>query len=217
MCVTFKLSYNRIRNHHATVLNIAICAQEYFWKSLSLNSLSLRQEMHLESLLCKEKSKHQSYGAVLPSSQMIWQTVVRWVSLLKLVLGGKIQTLDIEFSMPKTKGTVQTSVSSHRMGDVHMCEGTAEAYIWTVQKHLLPWKWHLFPGNLWSLEWDTARPPSARAMRAWFMDTEWMCLTGLPAVQISLLLKISGVLWKGEWDNEYLGLLKLVKSCIKRD
>ncbi len=111
----------------------------------------------------------------------------------------------------------QTSVSSHRMGDVHMCEGTAEAYIWTVQKHLLPWKWHLFPGNLWSLEWDTARPPSARATTAWLIDTERMCLTGLPAVQISLLLKISGVLWKGEWDNKYLGLLKLVKSCIKRD
>lgn len=52
----------------------------------------------------------------------------------------KIQTLDIEFSVPKRKGTVQTSVSSHRMGDVHMCEGTAEAYIWTVQKHLLSWK-----------------------------------------------------------------------------
>ncbi len=43
--------------------------------------------------------------------------------------------VDIEFSMPKTKGTIQTSVSSHRMGDVHVCEGTveAEAYIWTVE------------------------------------------------------------------------------------
>ncbi len=63
---------------------------------------------------------------------MLWSDESACCSLF---LGKKIETLDIEFSMPKTKGTIQTSVSSHRMGDVHVCEGTveAEAYIWTVQ------------------------------------------------------------------------------------
>jgi len=47
-----------MRNHHATPLNTATCAQEYFRKLCSLNSLTVHPEMPHESLLHKEKAIH---------------------------------------------------------------------------------------------------------------------------------------------------------------
>ena len=40
-----------------------------------------------------------------------------------------------------------------------------------------------------------------------FVDIACVCLTGLPAVQICLLLKMYGTSWRGETDNGDHGLL----------
>jgi len=69
------------------------------------------------------------------------------VPCFSLFLGKK----DIEFSVPKTKGTIKTftsdrwkskhlvlgCISANRMSDLHLSEGTIdmEAYIGIVQKH----------------------------------------------------------------------------------
>ncbi len=61
--------------------------------------------------------------------------------------------MDFEFSVPKTKGTIQTFISDRSkskhlswfggaksMSDLHMYEGTIdmEAYTGIVQRHILP-------------------------------------------------------------------------------
>ena len=50
-----------------------------------------------------------------------------------------------------------------------------------------------------------------------FVGIECMCLTGLPAVQICLLLKMYGASWRGESDNDDHGLLSRPRSCIHQD
>ncbi len=66
-----------------------------------------------------------------------------------------LRKIDVEFSVPKTKGTIQTftSRSKHLSWGpsvqtawvTHMCEGTIdmEAYIGMVQRHILPSRWLL--------------------------------------------------------------------------
>ncbi len=69
--------------------------------------------------------------------------------------------MDFEFSVPKTKGTIQTFISdrskskclswyggcskANGMGDWHMCKGTIdmEAYTGIVQRYILPSRWCL--------------------------------------------------------------------------
>ena len=105
------------------------------------------QEMPLESLLCKEKAIHLFYAEMPASSDGLEDSgkvcCGQMSPCLSLFLEKK---MDIEFSVPKTKGTNQTffsdrwrCISANGMGDLHLCEGTidVEAYIWIIQRHKL--------------------------------------------------------------------------------
>ena len=50
-----------------------------------------------------------------------------------------------------------------------------------------------------------------------FVGKEWVRLTGLPAVQICLLLRLYGASWRGESDNGDHGLFEQLKYCIHQE
>ena len=60
-------------------------------------------------------------------------------------------------------------ISTHGMGDLHICEGTidAEAYVGILETHMVPSRQHLFPGTPGLFQQDNARPHSARVTTAW--------------------------------------------------
>ena len=88
-------------------------------------------------------------------------------------------------------------ISAHSLGDLHIYEGTidAEAYVGILEKHMLPSWQQLFPGTPCPFQQDNARPHSAQLQQRGFVGKECVCLTGLPAVHICLLLKMYGENW----------------------
>ncbi len=134
--------------------------------TVTYHSLLLHQEMQLESLLLEEKAIHTFYAAMLQSSlgQSSSQIVKKSENVCCAQMSPHFNLFpgktDLEFSVPKTKGTILTFISnrskSKRLswyggaaekhhGEWHMSEGTIdmEAYIGIVQRNILPSRWCL--------------------------------------------------------------------------
>lgn len=117
------------------------------------------------------------------------------------------------FFVQKIKKTIQTAlterckshmwgyISAHSMCDLHLlyykykCTIHADAYTGRSERHLLWIRPSLFPGSQRISQRNDARPNSAVQHRG-FADTECMCLTGLSAVQICILLIMYGASWR---------------------
>ena len=89
-------------------------------------------------------------------------------------------------------------ISAHGMGDLHICDGTidAEAYvrIWETccrqDEELHVYFSRTMPGLILQ-----------ELQQRGFIGIEWVSLTGLPAVQICLILKIASY-WKSHHEEE---------------
>jgi len=130
-----------MRNHHATVLNTATWAREFFGKTFSLNSLPPYQEMPLESharrklYICSmQRSCHvlrlskRQWKWVLCSDESTFQLVF-WKNWLFRVLSPwnmkrTIQTVISDRWKSKHLSWYRdASVQTAWMGDSHVCEG----------------------------------------------------------------------------------------------
>ncbi len=130
-------------------------------------SLLLHQEMQLEylllgesytSILCSDAAGFSGPEIISNSQNNRENVCFTQMSPHFNLFPGK---MDFEFSVPKTKGTIQTYISNrskskslswyrrcsraNSKGDWHMCKGTIdmEAYTGIVQRHILPSKWCL--------------------------------------------------------------------------
>ena len=177
------------------------------WKSLSLNTVELKLY----------SAKRKAYINFAQKRQVIWARIhLRWTERQwKRVLWSDESTFQLVFGKnrhqiicandEKRYRKVQKSasmmvwgcISAHGMGDLHICEDTidAEAYVEILERHMLLSR---PPGTPCLFQQDNARPHSARVTT--------LCLTGLPAVQICLLLKMYCASWRGESDNGDHGL-----------
>ena len=94
-------------------------------------------------------------------------------------------------------------ISAHVMGDLQICEGTIDAstiYVGIFGRHMLPSRRRLFPGTVYFSRTMPGLILHELQQRG-FVGVECVCLTGLPAVQICLLLKMYDASWRGESDN----------------
>ncbi len=140
-----------------TPLNIATCAQEYFRKPLSITTVCCCiKKCNLISVTRGESYTSNLYAAMLPgslgqsSSQIVKNSgnvCCTQMSPHFNLFSGK---MDFEFSVPMTKGTIQTFISdrckSKRLSwymsahnASHPCCGTIE-----IQRYILPSRWCLW-------------------------------------------------------------------------
>ena len=126
--------------------------------------------------------------------------VCRWI---------KKCNLKLYYAKRRMEKTIQTVTNEKCKNS--LCDGMrVHQYMWSYHSRLmlefwrdmLPSRLWLFPGNPCLFQQDNARPHSARATTARLCRIELRVrLTGLPAVQICLLLKMYGASWRGESDN----------------
>ena len=174
-----------LRNRHASMMDIATWAREYFGKSLSLNTVRRCIKCNLKLYSAKRKAFHIFFvetpqSSLGPkSSEMVrkWKHVL-WshFSLFFGKNGCRILRAKNEKDHPdcyQRKVQIPASVmvwgciSDHAMGDLHICEGTidAETYVGILERHMLPSRGWLFPRTLF--QQDNARLHSAQVTTAW--------------------------------------------------
>lgn len=162
---------------------------------LSLNKvwMLLHPEMHTETLLYTEEATYQFSAETLFSSlgqslcQMDWRTVEMSHFIL---FSDKKKKKDVGCQRWKRPSVLLSvplwrCISVHRMGDLHMCEITISTELYSMlglYRHMLP--------SRQCLSWKVSKKiPGCilyvLQLQRSFVKTERVCLTGLPADQIS--------------------------------
>ncbi len=184
-CITYR---------NATVMEITTWAQEYFQKTLSVNTI------HRAIRRCRLKlyrSKKKPYlNMIQKRRRFLWAkahlkwTVAKWKTVLWSdeskfeVLFGKLGRRVIRTKEDKDNPSYyQRSVqkpaslmvwgcmSACGMGSLHIWKGTinAERYIQVLEQHMLPSRRRLFQGRPCIFQHDNARPHTAS------ITTSWLC------------------------------------------
>ena len=184
-CITYR---------NATVMEITTWAQEYFQKTLSVNTI------HRAIRRCRLKlyrSKKKPYLNMIQKRRcFLWAkahlkwTVAKWKTVLWSdeskfeVLFGKLGRHVIRTKEDKDNPSCyQRSVqkpaslmvwgcmSACGMGSLHIWKGTinAERYIQVLEQHMLPSRRRLFQGRPCIFQHDNARPHTAS------ITTSWLC------------------------------------------
>ena len=107
------------------------------------------------------------------SSEINWMTVETSSLVRRVHISA---CWDIRLYVPKMKKTLQTvtneksksqpllwyggCISSHGMSDLHIYEGTMEAYDGILERHMLLSRWWHFPGTPHLFQQENARPHS---------------------------------------------------------
>ncbi len=184
-CCLQALRWHCITHRHYSAIDIIKCAQEYFQKPLSVNTICC--------VICRCQlklyhAKRKPYvNMVQKRCRVLWaKSNLKWtVSKLKSGLWWDESKFDILIGnhrhrvlLVKEEGDLpacyQCSVqkleplmvlgciSSYSMGSLHVLEGTmnAERYIKVLEQHMLPSRWHLF-------QQDNAKPHTAAISTAW--------------------------------------------------
>ncbi len=183
-CITYR---------NATVMEITTWAQEYFQKTLSVNTI------HRAIRRCRLKlyrSKKKPYlNMIQKSRHFLWAkahlkwTVAKWKTVLWSdeskfeVLFGKlgpdyvIRTKEDKDNPSCYQHSVQKPaslmvwgcMSACGMGSLHIWKGTinAERYIQVLEQHLLPSRRRLFQGRPCIFQHDNARPHTASVKTSW--------------------------------------------------
>ncbi len=182
-CITYR---------NATVMEITTWAQEYFQKTLSVNTI------HRAIRRCRLKlyrSKNKPYlNMIQKRRRFLWAkahlkwTVAKWKTVLWSdeskfeVLFGKLGRHVIRTKEDKDNPSCyQRSVqkpaslmvwgcmSACGMGSLHIWKGTinAERYIQVLEQHMLPSRRRLFQGRPCILQHDNSRPHTASITTSW--------------------------------------------------
>ncbi len=182
-CITYR---------NATVMEITTWAQEYFQKTLSVNTI------HRAIRRCRLKlyrSKKKPYlNMIQKRRRFLWAkahlkwTVAKWKTVLWSdeskfeVLFGKLGRHVIRTKEDKDNPSCyQCSVqkpaslmvwgcmSACGMGSLHVWKGTinAERYIQVLEQHMLPSRRRLFQGRPCIFQHDNARPHTASITTSW--------------------------------------------------
>ncbi len=182
-CITYR---------NATVMEITTWAQEYFQKTLSVNTI------HRAILRCRLKlyrSKKKPYlNMIQKRRRFLWTkahfkwTVAKWKTVLWSDestfedLFGKLGRHVIRTKEDKDNPSCyQRSVqkpaclmvwgcmSACGMGSLHIWKGTinAERYIQVLEQHMLPSRRRLFQGRTCIFQHDNARPHTASITTSW--------------------------------------------------
>ncbi len=182
-CITYR---------NATVMEITTWAQEYFQKTLSVNTI------HRAIRRCRLKlyrSKKKPYlNMIQKHRRFLWAkahlkwTVAKWKTVLWSdeskfeVLFGKLGRHVIRTKEDKDNPSCyQRSVqkpaslmvwgcmSACGMGSLHIWKGTinAERYIQVLEQHMLPSRRRLFQGRPYIFQHDNARPHTASITTSW--------------------------------------------------
>ncbi len=182
-CITYR---------NATVMEITTWAQEYFQKTLSVNTI------HRAIRRCRLKlyrSKKKPYlNMIQKRRRFLWAkahlkwTVAKWKTVLWSdeskfeVLFGKLGRHVIRTKEDKDNPSCyQRSVqkpaslmvwgcmSACGMGSLHIWKGTinAERYIQVLEQHMLPSRRRLFQGRPCIFQHDNARPHTASITTSW--------------------------------------------------
>ncbi len=182
-CITYR---------NATVMEITTWAQEYFQKTLSVNTI------HRAICRCRLKlyrSKKKPYlNMIQKRRRFLWAkahlkwTVAKWKTVLWSdeskfeVLFGKLGRHVIWTKEDKDNPSCyQRSVqkpaslmvwgcmSACGMGSLHIWKGTinAERYIQVLEQHMLPSRRRLFQGRPCIFQHDNARPHTASITTSW--------------------------------------------------
>ncbi len=182
-CITYR---------NATVMEITTWAQEYFQKTLSVNTI------HRAIRRCRLKlyrSKKKPYlNMIQKHRRFLWAkahlkwTVAKWKTVLWSdeskfeVIFGKLGCHVIRTKEDKDNPSCyQRSVqkpaslmvwgcmSACGMGSLHIWKGTinAERYIQVLEQHMLPSRRRLFQGRPCIFQHDNARPHTASTTTSW--------------------------------------------------
>ncbi len=182
-CITYR---------NATVMENTTWAQEYFQKTLSVNTI------HRAIRRCRLKlyrSKKKPYPNMIQKrSRFLWAkaylkwTVAKWKTVLWSgeskfeVLFGKlgrhvIRTIEDKDNPSCYQRSVQKPaslmvwgcMSACGMGSLHIWKGTinAERYIQVLEQHMLPSRRRLFQGRPCIFQHDNARPHTASITTSW--------------------------------------------------
>ena len=208
------------------MMDIATLAWEYFGKSLSLNTVCrCIKKCNLKLYYAKRKAFINFAPETPPSSlgpkssemdERQWKHVL-WSdeSTFQLVFGKNgrwiLRAKDekdhpdcYQWKVQKPASVmVWGCISAHDMGDLHICEGTidAEAYVGILERYMLPSRQQLLPGTPYVFRRTMPGLNLHELKQRGFLGIECVCLTGLPAVQIGLILKMYDASWRGESDN----------------
>ncbi len=175
-----------ITNRNATVMEITTWAQEYFQKTLSVNTI------HRAIRRCRLKfyrSKKKPYlNMIQKRRRFLWAkahlkwTVAKWKTVLWSdeskfeVLFGKLGRHVIRTKEDKDNPScyqaslmVWGCMSACGMGSLHIWKGTinAERYIQVLEQHMLPSRRRLFQGRPCIFQHDNARPHTASITTSW--------------------------------------------------
>ncbi len=182
-CITYR---------NATVMEITTWAQEYFQKTLPVNTIH-RAIRRCRLKLYRSKKKpylnmiHKRRRFLWAKAHLKW-TVAKWKTFLWSdeskfeVLFGKLGRHVIRTKEDKDNPSCyQRSVqkpaslmvwgcmSACGMGSLHIWKGTinAERYIQVLEQHMLPSRRHLFQGRPCIFQHDNARPHIASITTSW--------------------------------------------------
>ncbi len=182
-CITYR---------NATVMEITTWAQEYFQKTLSMNTIN-RAIRRCRLKLYRSKKKPylnmiQKRRCFLWAKAHLKWTVAKWKTVLWSdeskfeVLFGKqgrhvIRTKEDKDNPSCYQRSVQKPaslmvwgcMSACGMGSLHIWKGTinAERYIQVLEQHMLPSRRRLFQGRPCIFQHDNARPHTASITTSW--------------------------------------------------
>ncbi len=182
-CITYR---------NATVMEITTWAQEYFQKTLSVNTI--HRAIHRCRLKLYRSKKKPYLNMIQKRRRFLWAkahlkwTVAKWKTVLWSdeskfeVLFGKlgrhvIRTKEDKDNPSCYQHSVQKPaslmvwgcMSACGMGSLHIWKGTinAERYIQVLEQHMLPSRRHLFQGRPCIFQHDNARPHTASITTSW--------------------------------------------------
>ena len=172
ICVKAKGRWYCSRNCHATMIDIATWAWEYFGKSLLLNTVRRCIKKCNLKLYSEKRKRFMNFAQ--KRRRVLWgRSHWRWTwsdeSTFQLIFGEK-RTLNFCYQWKVRKPASVMAwgcISDHSMGDLHICEGTIEAYVGILERHILPSRRRLFTGTAGLFQPDNARPHSAWVTTAW--------------------------------------------------